>query len=296
MHKMLLERQEKISHLKDEGVRWEKMALDALAEDNAWALQEAFAMRGADLQMRVVGYSRFGRYGRVSLHQYPGIVYRPPGDSLLHLAVRNKRMASAAKLVALGAAATAENDLGETVIDAVHDKPEMCNLFQGLVVHLPSGHNLVFEQKNFPTMKRQLQEDALERQMAELHERNERQQALNTNHLRARDHAEAKLLRTQRLLDVADRQRGDQSELRADMQAERDRADGRRQNLERTVEDLKEENGRLREMEARWLTAERRCDEQARHRTPLTRRRQMHPRCADSGPNVIQHSTGHRCK
>ena len=266
MHKMLLERQEKISHLKDECVRWEKKALDALTEDNAWALQEAFQERGADLQQKVVGYSRFGRYGRVSLSQYPGIVHRPPGDSLLHLAVRNKRMATAAKLLSLGAAATAENDLGETVIDAVQSKPEMCNLFQGLVVHLPSGHNLVFEQKAFPAMKEQLQKDSIERQMALLHERNERQVALNTNHLRARDHAEAKLLRTQKLLRRAEVQRGDQSELRADMQAERDRADGRRQNLERTVDDLKEENARLREMEARWLAAERRCDEQARLR------------------------------
>ena len=171
MFKLLQQQQAKIAKLDQDTVRWEKLALKALVENSAWDLQAAFQMPDADMQLRVVGYSRSARYGRTSLSMFPSLVHHPPGDSILHLAVRNRRADAAAKLVAMGASPTAENDLGETVIDAVHASEEMSALFEGLVVHLPAGHNLVYERANFPRIKQDMQMDSLERQCAELAQR-----------------------------------------------------------------------------------------------------------------------------
>ena len=163
----------------------------------------------------------------------------------------------------MGASPTAENDLGETVIDAVHASEEM-SAFEGLVVHLPAGHNLCTSGLTSRGSSRTCKWTPRE---AVRHGRSgERQHQINTNHLRARDHAEAKLLRAQDELVKSTKHGAHQSALRADVQEERDRADGRRQALELTCSQLKEENAQLRDMEKRWHDAERRLEAESAER------------------------------
>jgi hypothetical protein len=56
--------------LTEQKERWSHKAILALLEDNVYQLQMAFEMPGASLATKVVGYSRYGEYGRTSLSDF----------------------------------------------------------------------------------------------------------------------------------------------------------------------------------------------------------------------------------
>jgi hypothetical protein len=128
---------------------WSHKAISALLEDNVYQIEVAFGMRGADLHAQVVGYSRTGKYGRTQLQQFAGtgsgsLKERSPGDTILHLAVRNNKPQCVAKLLSLGSLPTAMNQIGESplliaklLMDSGRN-PGMNELFEGTNIRLPT--------------------------------------------------------------------------------------------------------------------------------------------------------------
>ena len=162
----LVELSKKVASLDhDFGERWEKCALDALVDDSAYALQVAFTMDGADIRTKIVGYSRYGRYGRTSLKDYDALPQRPPGDSLLHLAVRNNRPYAVEKLLSLGADPVQGNSLGESALDIANSKEKMRSIFRGLVINLPTGDKLVYEDSKLRSIQNVIKHDKMEDQV-----------------------------------------------------------------------------------------------------------------------------------
>jgi hypothetical protein len=252
----LVELSKKVTSLDhDFGERWEKCALDALVDDSAYALQVAFTMDGADIRTKIVGYSRYGRYGRTSLKDYDALPQRPPGDSLLHLAVRNNRPYAVEKLLSLGADPVQGNSLGESALDIANSKEKMRGIFRGLVINLPTGDKLIYEDSKLRSIQNVIKHDKMEDQVLReshsseshpsqctltrrcahqpptahcppptahrppptAHQVREAESRMrdaadtNKNHLRARDHSEAKLavvrgdfLESERMREIAE--------------------------------------------------------------------------------------------
>jgi hypothetical protein len=98
-----------------------------------------------DITTKVVGYTRTGKYGRTLLFPFSeDLTERVPGDTILHLAVRNNKPSAVTKLLSLGCSATEANDVGESPVElAKHlqdsgENPHMNRLFQGIAIELPT--------------------------------------------------------------------------------------------------------------------------------------------------------------
>jgi hypothetical protein len=242
--------------LTEQKERWSHKAITALLEDNVYQLQMAFEMPGADLATKVVGYSRYGKYGRTNLSEFnQKLTHRAPGDTVLHLAVRNNKIYAVTKLLSLGCSPTAMNDVGESSLEiAKHLKesgknPHMSPLFQGISIELPTGGHVIYEskylkhiQEQIKSQKQAIEYNGMKRQLEEA-------LTANVNHERAREFSESKLVIMRKDRERLDIDRGQAVTIRDEMQDKRNNAESARVSMAADLDQLRLVKQRLDEME-----------------------------------------------
>jgi hypothetical protein len=109
------------------------------------------------------------------------------------MAVRNKRPSSVEKLLSLGADPVQMNGGShESALDLASSDPAMQALFHGLVIPLPDGDMVTYEESKLRDIQAAIKHGGMEAQVQQSKQRVREADCANKNHLRARDHAHAK--------------------------------------------------------------------------------------------------------
>lgn len=246
-----------------------------------YMLQTAFQMPGANIQERVIGYSRYGSYNRTKLAEFQEkLPKRTPGDSILHLAVRNNKPFCVSKLIALGSSVIAQNDIGETPLDvAKHLKdsgedPNMAPLFRGTAVELPTGEHIIYAEKELSFIKQSLVQGGTTDRFKVMEQWLAETEITAKNNERARENAFSKLKNVRKEKRDLIGRLVEADEMRTDMQTKRDKAEAARQLMVNEVSQVRELREKLREAEEARITIEQLLTEEAGRRQLAEKQRE----------------------